>query len=94
MSNPKAPESSSGCGAVERALDESKQVKKAVEEAADELALVHVVLDKGVARDVRSDDLDRAIEQTDEIEKKLSKSVDLLEKVAEALESESNKKAP
>ncbi|AGU53316.1 hypothetical protein VAPA_2c07590 [Variovorax paradoxus B4] len=92
MPNPKAPGSSRH--AVERALDESKQVKKAVEEAADELALVHVVLDKGVARDGRSDDLDRAIEQTDQIEKKLSKSVDLLEKVAEALESESNKKAP
>lgn len=92
MLNPKAPGSSRRT--VERALDESKQVKKAVEEAADELALVHVVLDKGVARDARSDDLDRAIEQTDQIEKKLSKSVDLLEKVAEALESESNRKAP
>ena len=33
-----APESSSNSRAVERALDESKQVKKTVEEAADELA--------------------------------------------------------
>jgi flagellar biosynthesis/type III secretory pathway ATPase len=86
-----APESSS-TRAVERALDESRQVKKTVEEAADELAVVHVVLDKGVSEDARTDDLDRAIEQTDQIEKKLSKSVDLLEKVAEALETESHKK--
>ena len=87
-----APESSS-TRAVERALDESRQVKKTVEEAADELAVVHVVLDKGVSEDARSDDLDRAIEQTDQIENKLSKSVDLLERVAEALETESHRKA-
>lgn len=91
MANLKAPESCS-TRAVERALDESKAVKKAVEEAADELAVVHVVLDKGISEDVRTDDLDRAIEQTDQIEKKLSKSVDLLEKVAEALETQSNRK--
>jgi hypothetical protein len=78
---------------IERALDESRQVKKTVEEAADELAVVHVVLDKGVTQDVRSNDVDRAIEQTDQIEKKLLKSVDLLERVTEALETESNRKA-
>lgn len=92
MSDLKAPGSAS-TRAVERALDESKQAKKTVEEAADELAVVHVVLDKGISEDVRTDDLDRAIEQTDQIEKKLSKSVDLLEKVAEALETESKREA-
>lgn len=79
---------------VQRALDKSKDVKQAVETAADELAVVHAVLDKEIAEEDRSNEVDRAITQTDRIEKRLSKSVEALEKVADALAVEVQKKTP
>jgi hypothetical protein len=78
---------------VKRALDKSKDVKQAVETAADELAVVHAVLDKEIAEDGRTVEVDRAIAQTDRIEKRLSKSVEVLEKVADTLASEVQKKS-
>jgi len=88
------PKATAGADAhpIKRALDKSKDVRKAVEEAADDLAVVHVVLDKEIADDARSAEVDRAIEKTDEIEKRLAKSAEVLEKVTETLETEIVKK--
>jgi hypothetical protein len=79
---------------IKRALDKSKDVKQAVETAADELAIVHAVLDKEIAEEDRTHEVDRAIAQTDRIEKRLSRSVEALEKVADTLAGELQKKSP
>ena len=90
MADTKSP-ASGNAHPIKRALDKSKNVQKAVEEAADELAVVHVVLDKEIAPDARTDEVDRAIEKTEQIEKKLAKSADVLEKVAETLDEVAKK---
>jgi len=95
MPNRQSPEGREGQEAlpVQHALDQSKDVKQAVEQAADELAVVHAVLDKEVAEAERSEEVDRAIAQTDRIEKKLSASAERLERVVETLDAEVRKKS-
>ena len=64
----------------------NKQVAQEVKKAADDLVVVHAVLDKELAEEVRSDDVDQAVAQTAKIEKRLSKSAKALEEVNRKLE--------
>ncbi|MDH6169244.1 putative ATP-grasp superfamily ATP-dependent carboligase [Variovorax boronicumulans] len=70
-----------------KALKENKQATKAVQAAADELAVVHTVLDMKVPKDALSPDAHRAVQQTSQLEKQLTASSKKLEKVNESLES-------
>lgn len=74
------------------ALEKSTTVKKTVQEAADDLAVVHAVLDKDVPKKNRTPEVDQAVKRTDDLEKKLSKSVEVLEQVADTLSEEVSKK--
>lgn len=71
-----------------KALKENKEATQAVERAADDLAVVHAVLDSELPKEVVSSDVDRAVEQTGELEKRLSASSEKLKKVNESLEQE------
>lgn len=70
------------------ALDKNKQATGDVKEAAEELAVIHEVLDQGTTKEARTGDVDQAVEQTGEIEKRLTKSAEVLEGVNETLEQE------
>jgi len=71
-----------------KALRENKEATQAVEKAADDLAVVHAVLDSELPKEMLSSDVDRAVEQTSELEKQLSASSKKLKKVNESLERE------
>ena len=71
------------------ALDKNKQVATTVREAADELALVHAVLETKLPQDARSaDEIARAVAHTDAVEKRLSESGKVLGEVNATLERE------
>lgn len=68
------------------AVKTNKQVAQEVKTAADDLVVVHAVLDKELAKEVRSEDVDQAVAQTATIEKRLSKSAKALDDVNRKLE--------
>jgi len=70
------------------ALDKSKQAAETVQQAADNLAVVHAVLDAHVPAEVRNEDVDQAIDQADQVQEQLGSSVELLQDVAKTLEDE------
>jgi len=63
------------------AVQTNKQVAEEVKAAADDLIVVHAVLDKELAEDARSGEVDQAVAQTAKIEERLSKSAKALDEV-------------
>lgn len=88
MPNQKPLSSAKKTAGLARALKENKEATQAVEKAADDLAVVHAVLESELPKEVVSSDVDRAVEQTSELEKQLSASSEKLKKVNESLERE------
>lgn len=76
---------------IDEALEKNKQATEAVKQVAEELAIIHEVLDAGISKRVRSDDVERAVEKTSEAEKRLSGSVEQLEEVNDALEKHASR---
>ncbi|MET0541469.1 MAG: hypothetical protein ABWZ88_06905 [Variovorax sp.] len=66
-------------------LKENKEAAKVVQKASDDLAVVHAVLDTEMPKDSLPPEVDRAVAQTERIEKQLSASVEKLKKVNESL---------
>jgi hypothetical protein len=93
MSKPKqtplsSPKKAAG---LAKTLKENKEATQAVEKAADDLAVVHAVLDSELPKKTVSSDVDRAVERTGQLEKQLSASSEKLKKVNESLERELTK---
>ncbi|VTU18811.1 hypothetical protein [Variovorax sp. RA8] len=78
---------------IDEALEKNKQATEAVKQVAEELAIVHQVLDAGVSKRVRSDDVERAVEKTSQAEKRLNGSVEQLEEVNDALEKHASRES-
>jgi uncharacterized protein (UPF0210 family) len=76
---------------IEEALEKNKQATETVKQVAEELAIIHEVLDAGISRRARSDDVEQAVEKTSEAEKRLNGSVEQLEEVNEALEKHASR---
>jgi uncharacterized protein (DUF924 family) len=72
-------------------LDKSKQATETVRQAADDLAVVHTVLDTQVPAEVRNEEVDLALEHAEQLQEQLDKSIDLLQDVTETLEAEVKK---
>ena len=70
------------------ALDKNKEATAEVKRAADELAVVHAVLDTKIAQGASDGDVKRAVAETDKVEKRLGASAEKLDKVNETLERE------
>ena len=70
------------------ALDKNKQATEDVKKAADDLAVVHAVLDTKIAKGTSDGDVARAVAETDKVEKRLTKSAEKLDQVNETLERE------
>ena len=88
QTRPAAPENAAG---LAKALKENKEATQAVEKAADDLAVVHAVLDSELAKENISPDANQAVERTSELEKQLAASSEKLKKVNESLEQELTK---
>jgi hypothetical protein len=62
-----------------------------VARAADDLAVVHAVLDTKVTKGASDRDVERAVAETKKVEERLSESAEKLEEVNETLEREARK---
>lgn len=84
-----APDASTGDRApLDDALDKNKAAQQSVQEAAEDLAVVHTVLDTEMPPPGRSDQLDQAVAQTEQLQKKLDETAEVLREVNQALESQ------
>lgn len=72
---------------VGEAIAQNQEVAEEIKRAADDLAVVHAVLDTKIADAPADADVQRAVAETLEVEKRLAKSADKLEQVNETLAS-------
>ncbi|MEJ8849262.1 hypothetical protein [Variovorax rhizosphaerae] len=82
LPSPTGPENQA---VLAKSLKENKEAAQVVEKASDDLAVVHAVLDREVPKTSLPPEVDRAVAQTERIEKQLSASVEKLKKVNESL---------
>lgn len=75
------------------ALDKSKQATEDVKKAADDLAVVHAVLDTKLTTGASDGDVARAVAETGKVEKRLTRSAEKLDQVNETLERETRRPA-
>jgi len=68
------------------ALEKNRQVAEDIKEAADDLLVVHEVLEKGLSDKAAPADVEQAVDHTGDIEKKLAESAEALDEVNESLE--------
>ena len=73
---------------LDEALSKNKEATEEVARAADDLAVVHAVLDTKIASGASDDDVERAVAETKRLEERLSDSAEKLEQVNETLERE------
>ena len=76
---------------LDDALAKNKEAAKEVERAADDLAVVHAVLDTKIATGAVDGDVKRAVAETKKVEDRLSESADKLEQVNETLAREARR---
>jgi hypothetical protein len=90
MSSPtqETPRANGAPSPIADALDKNKQATEDVKKAADDLAVVHAVLDTKLAKGASDGDVERAVAETDKVEKRLSKSAEKLDQVNETLARE------
>lgn len=74
--------------AIADALDAQKQATDDIKEVAEELGVVHAVLDNRIPEEVSHEDVGHAIARTDELEKRLNESVKVLEDATDTLAQE------
>jgi len=73
---------------LDEALTKNKEAAEEVARAADDLAVVHAVLDTKLAIGASDGDVKRAVAETKKVEERLSESAEKLEQVNETLERE------
>ena len=73
-------------GVIADALDKNKDATEKVKKVADDLLVVHAVLQEELSQDTVPEVVDRAVEQASELEKRLTKSAELLDEVNASLE--------
>lgn len=76
-----------------RALDQNDAVKEAVKQSADELLVIHAVLDQQIPEGLRTDDIAQALHRTEEMEERIAESAVELAEVNELLEQEIDERA-
>jgi ABC-type Fe3+-citrate transport system substrate-binding protein len=82
--------SEAGARGVAEALDQNKKVAEEVKDAADELAVVHAVLETQLPNQASAADVAQAVAQTDQLEKRLAESGKTLDEVNRKLEKTLN----
>lgn len=92
-STSKTDKDPSGGSPLADALQKNQQATEEVQRAADDLAVVHAVLDTKASKGAVDDESKRAVAETAQVEKRLTKSVEKLEQVNETLQKELPKQA-
>lgn len=87
-STPSAHDEKDAPSPLAEALDKNTQATAEVKRAADDLAVVHAVLDTQVAHGASDGDVKRAVAETDKLEKRLERSAEKLDQVNETLARE------
>ena len=75
----------SGSSKVSDALAKNETAAEAVKKAAEDLAVVHAVLDTKVSQGAQDGDVKRAVKETEKIEKRLTDTGEKLDEVNEIL---------
>jgi len=73
------------------ALTKNKEATEEVARAADDLAVVHAVLDTKITTGASERDVERAVAETKKVEERLSESAEKLEEVNETLAREARR---
>ena len=92
-STPKTDQQPGRASPLAEALEKNQQATEEVQQAADDLAVAHAVLDTKAAKGAVDDESKRAVAETARVEKRLTKSVEKLEHVNETLQQELPKQA-
>jgi hypothetical protein len=71
---------------IVEALGKNRDATEEVKKVADDLLVVQAVLKEEIAQSSQPDLVDRAVEHAGELERRLSKSAELLDEVNESLE--------
>jgi len=77
-----------GDSPLAEALEKNQEATAEVQRAADDLAVVHAVLDTKAAKGAVDDEAKRAVAETARVEKRLTESAEKLEQVNETLQKE------
>jgi flagellar biosynthesis/type III secretory pathway ATPase len=72
--------------AVDEALTKTRQVAEDIKDAADELAVVHAVLETGLPDNSTDPDVKEAVDRTRDLEKQLQESAQTLDSANEILQ--------
>lgn len=73
---------------LDEALSKNREVTEEVARAADDLAVVHAVLETKLSADASEVDVGRAVAETKRVEERLGESAEKLERVNETLARE------
>lgn len=71
---------------LDQVLDQTKQVAEEIKDAADELKVVHAVLETGLAKPQAHPDIEKAVDRAQDLEQQLHESAEKLDSANEALE--------
>ncbi|WP_295980863.1 hypothetical protein [uncultured Variovorax sp.] len=93
MSSQTSKPTQDGPSRIEQALRKNTQATDAVQDVADELAVVHAVLDSDIPKKTLTPEVDRAIERTEQLERQLGTSAANLQKVNETLREELSRRS-
>jgi len=78
---------------LDEALKKNEEATEEIKEAADDLVVVHAVLDQSAPDGGESADAKEAVAQTREIERRLGKAAEKLDDVNETLRREAESRA-
>lgn len=92
MSRPDTQDKTGGhARPLDDALTKSKEVSEEIKEAAEELGVVHAVLDTQLPENPTHEDVEEAVTRAQELEKRLNASAEKLETATEMLEKQAAK---
>ncbi len=77
---------------LQNTLEKTEAVTAVIERASHQLSVVNTVLEQNLPPELQVGDVAQAINQTEQLEKKLSRSVEALTEVSAALEAELKKR--
>ncbi len=94
MANPTthSGQANAGESPLAEALGQNQEAAAEVKRAADELAVVHAVLDTKIAQGANDSDVKLAVDKTNKVEKRLGQSAEKLDQVNQTLEREIRRK--
>ncbi|PZQ63937.1 MAG: hypothetical protein DI563_27230 [Variovorax paradoxus] len=83
--SPEKKEAADAQASLEQTIDKAKEVAAEIRQAADNLAVVNTVLEEKLPDHVQVGEVAQALDQSVEVEKQLSESVDRLQQVHDEL---------